>query len=290
VSKTNSTPVNAVERHYTSSDLASRILDALKANGKDIDRLTPDDLAAVDEFHTRGRASTVDLARLLDLKATDTVLDLGSGLGGPARYLARTIGCRVTGIDLTRAFADAANELSKNVGMQDAVSFRQGDALDIPFPDATFDFVWSQNVAMNIAGRARLYAGIHRVLKPGGRYGFTDIVTGPGGAPLYPQPWARDAAISHLRSAQETWALIEAAGLIVTALVDQSEDALARTEARIAQEANPKVSAAGLHLILGDQWPAIQQNSLRNYRERRIGFIQGVAVRPFDDAGLGKAE
>lgn len=283
-------PGNAVERHYELSDLVVRISDALKASGKDLARLTLDDLAAVDEFHTRGRASTTDLARLLELKPSDSVLDLGSGLGGPARYLAKTIGCRVTGIDLTRAFADAANALSTMVGMQGVVQFRQGDALDIPFPEATFDVVWSQNVAMNIADRSRLYAGIHRALKPGGRYGFTDIVAGPGGTPHYPQPWAREATISHLRSAKETWALIEAAGLIVTAVVDQSEDALARTEARIAQEANPKVSAAGLHLILGDQWPAIQQNSLRNYREQRIGFIQGVAVRPFHDAGSVKAE
>jgi MPBQ/MSBQ methyltransferase len=274
-----------IQRHYASDDLFTRIKAALVADGKDLSKLQPDDLAAVDEFHTRGRAATVDLARLLKLTAQDNVLDLGSGLGGPSRYLARNIGCRVTGIDLTPEFCATAEALAALVGMADAVTYRQANALEIPFSDRTFDVVWSQNVAMNIADRPRLYGEIHRVLIPGGRYGFTDVTAGPGGAPFYPQPWARMAEISHLRSPDETRRTIEAAGFSLTVFEDQTADAEARTKARLTAEAGPARTHVGLHLLLGDLWPEIQQNSLRNYREQRIGYVHGVAIKPSATAG-----
>src|SRR5258708_3891744 len=157
---------HAVESHYARSDLGAAILSALQAAGKDIDHLTPDDLAPVDEFHTRGRAATVDLARLLDLTGTERVLDVGCGIGGPSRFLAQRHGCRVTGIDLTAEFCRVAEMLAKRTGLDRPVEYRQGDATDLPFADGAFDVVWSQNVAMNIADRTRLYGEMHRLLRP----------------------------------------------------------------------------------------------------------------------------
>ena len=269
----------SVREHYANDNLEARILAGLTASGKDIERLEPDDLAPVDEFHTRGRPATVDLARLLCVTQSDVVLDLGSGLGGPARYLARTFGCAVSGVDLTPDFVATAIALSRRVGMAEAVTFRVGSALAIPFPDATFDVVWSQNVAMNIADRARLYHEVRRVLKPGGRYGFTDVVAGQGEAPLYPQPWASHAGQSHLLSADATRAAIAAAGLMVTALDDQTGDALALAIARRQRDAKGP-SLLGSHLMLGPAWPEISANIVRNFQEGRLGYVQGVAVRP----------
>src|SRR5262245_13092077 len=202
----------AITEHYGRADLGAVILAALDAAGKDIDHLEPDDLAPIDELHSRGREATTDLARLLALKGDETVLDVGCGIGGPSRYLAKTYGCRVTGLDLTPEFCRVAAMLAERTGLAGKVGYRQGDALAMPFADESFDVVWSQSVAMNIADRDRLYNEIRRVLKPDGRYAFSDVVDGGGGPPYFPVPWARDSSISFLLTAQATRANLEAAG------------------------------------------------------------------------------
>src|SRR5713226_8895005 len=181
---------HAIAGHYGRADLGAVILAALAATGKDVDRLTPDDLEPVDQLHSRGRTATVDLAALLALDGHERILDLGCGIGGPSRYLANNFGCRVTGLDLTPEFCRVATMLAQRTGLADKVDYRVGDALAMPFPDASFDVIWSQNVAMNIADRDRLYAEIHRVLTPGGRYAFSDVVAGNSDAALhFPVPY-----------------------------------------------------------------------------------------------------
>jgi SAM-dependent methyltransferase len=280
--------VDDVRRHYASQGLYDRILEALAADDKALDRLQPDDLAGIDEFHTRGRAATLDLVRLLDLKPSDRILDLGSGLGGPSRFLARTLDARVTGIDLTPEFCDVATRLSELLGLADKTTFQVADALAIPFADATFDVVWSQNVAMNIADRERLYREVRRVLRPGGRYGFADVTAVAGRQPLYPQPWAAKASMSHLRTPDETRQAITGAGLELRVLEDMSIDALARSKARLASEMKPKAPRLGLALLFADTWPTIQRNSIENYESGAIGHFQGVAVKPIDAAQVDK--
>ncbi len=160
-----------VSNHYGGgNDLAGAIADSLRRAGKDMDRLTTADLATVDEFHIRARKATLELAQSLNLDAASRVLDIGSGLGGPARTLAETFGCHVTGIDITQAFCDAATALSSWVGLSDRVDFRQGDATSLPFDDAVFDAAMTIHVAMNIAAKDRMYAEARRVLKPGSRF------------------------------------------------------------------------------------------------------------------------
>src|SRR5215471_746425 len=197
-------PAPDVAAHYTRGGLADTILAALKAAGKDIDHLSIDDLAPVDEFHSGQRAATMRLAELAGVKGGERVLDVGSGVGGPSRYLAQTFGCRVTGIDLTPEFVAVATMLAQRTGLADRVSYQQGNALDLPFADASFDLVWSQNAAMNIADRERLYAGMRRVLKPGGRVAIQDVAAGPGGEPHYPTPWASRKDMSFLFTPEET--------------------------------------------------------------------------------------
>ena len=271
-----------VQRHYgqhhaAQGGLYERILAALKAMGKDPAQLTPDDLSPVDEFHTLGKTITQRMALGLGLTGSERVLDVGSGLGGPSRYLARTFGCAVTGLDLTPEFCDVADKLAALVGMAGRVTYRQGDALAMPFGAASFDLVWSQNAVMNIADRARLYREIHRVLRAGGRYAFSDIMAGPGGPAHFPQPWASEASLSFLLTPEATRAALEAAGFRIVAWEDSSAQAQQAAQERIAAADRPP--PLGIHLLVAADWGTVVRNGLKNYQEQRIKLAGGVAQK-----------
>lgn len=275
-----SNPINdAVQAHYRAADLGDAILAALEKAGKDRDRLKPEDLAPVDAFHIRGRAATLELARAAGLHAGQQVLDVGSGIGGTARCLANEFGCRVIGVDLTEEYCRAATLLSATVGLGDLVQFRQGDATALPFEDATFDVVWSEHVAMNIADKPRLYREMHRVLRPGGTLAIYDILAGTGGPVRFPVPWARTQETSFLVPPNELRRLLEDAGFRIADWVDTTDTARAWFIAlaeRIAREGLPPL---GFHLLLGSDFQAMAQNQRRNLEDGRIELAQVVAVR-----------
>ena len=162
---------DGVRDHYLATGLTERLKTALNSLGTEEQRLTPQQLAALDQFHTRGLPATAELAMLVGVTAGMSVLDVGSGVGGPARSLAATFGCHVTGVDLSEAFVDASRYLTERTGQSGQVSFETASALELPFDDGGFDVVLLQHVAMNISDRARLYREIRRVLKSGGRFG-----------------------------------------------------------------------------------------------------------------------
>jgi ubiquinone/menaquinone biosynthesis C-methylase UbiE len=274
------TETNDVATHYRTDGLSERILNALTQSGKDVNKLTIDDLGLVDEFHSRRRRATEELARMLAPSASDHVIDIGSGLGGPSRYLSATYGCRVSGVDLTPEFVATAVALTERVGLTGKVDFRQGSTLALPFPDASFDLAWSQNVAMNIQDRPRYYAEMHRVLKPGGRLAIQDVAQGPGGPVIFPVMWADRPEISFLRTPEETRAMLEAAGFRVLRWIDNSEAALIEAETERAQMRSPSgPPLLGIHLIVGPSAREKMRNGQRNQEEKRTLLINAVLER-----------
>ena len=179
-----------ISQHYGSADLESRILSALKQAGKNVDSLTVEDLAPLDQFHTRGLVATRELIAFASVKPGLRVLDVGSGLGGPARVLASDKNCHVTGVDITKEFCEVATLLSKLTALAHVTEFRHGDATALPFEDGQFDLALTMQIQMNIEDKRRFYDEIFRVLKPGGRFVFQDIMSGPGGEIHLPVPWA----------------------------------------------------------------------------------------------------
>ena len=272
----------AVTAHWSVDDLEQRLLDALQAAGKPLDALKPDDLAPIDELHSRGREATVELADLSGLGSGLAVLDVGSGLGGPARYLAGRFGCHVTGIELTPAFCQVAGRFSALTGMGDRTAFRQGDALALPFPDATFDAVWTVQAQMNIADKRRFYGEIHRVLKPGGRFVFQDIFAGPSGQPpLVPVPWSDDGSISFLAPPADVRGLLAELGFDEVEWRDRGSATVAHQQAARQQGASPKASLPplGTHLVLGADYAVKRANSAQSLAEGRVTQLQAVLIK-----------
>lgn len=274
-------PVNeAIQIHYGRPDVAdvgSIILAALEKVGKNLDQLTAEDLAPVDEFHIRGRAATLELARAAGLDASKHVLDVGSGIGGTARCLAMEFGCRVTGIDLTDEYCRAAAMLTTRVGLAGRIDYRQGDATNLPFDDGVFDVVWTEHVAMNIPDKSKLYDEMHRVLKPGGTLAIYDVLAGPSGEVLFPVPWARTPDTSFLVQPDELRKLLEDAGFTIAEWSDTTEVAQAWFVAlaeKIRREGFPPL---GFHLLMGTDFREMAQNQGRNLQERRIVLGQVVA-------------
>ncbi len=265
-----------VVRHYGGDDeLAASIANGLRQAGKAATSLTTADLASVDEFHIGGRAATLELARHLNLGASSRVLDIGSGLGGPARTLAETYRCHVTGVDLTPAFCSAAGVLSTWVGLSDHVSFHQGDATKLPFENTTFDAAMTIHVAMNIAAKDRMYAEARRVLRHGARFGVYDVLQGEGGDVLYPVPWAREPSISHLATPSEMSHLLGGAGFSILEVLDSTEESQRWFEALAARMAK-SVPPVTFRLFLGNSFPEMATNQIRNLKDRRIRTVRYV--------------
>ena len=273
--------VDEVASFYSGDgDLVQAIASALDAAGWDRTGLRPADLAPIDEFHIRGRAASLEMLAALEVGAGSEVVDLGSGLGGPARTLAEEAGCHVTGVDLTPEFCAVATALSEWTGLSDRTSFQIGDATATGLPDGCAHAVLTVHVAMNIADKPALYAEAFRLLRPGGRFVVYDVLQGEGGDVRYPVPWAADASTSFLATPAEMRALLAGAGFDVVAEVDSSDESLVwfrDMRARIERDGPPPVTFAA---FLGESFGQMAANQVANLAERRIRTVMHTCVRP----------
>ncbi|MBN9561044.1 MAG: methyltransferase domain-containing protein [Alphaproteobacteria bacterium] len=241
----------AVASHYTQGDFEARLLAMLAATGKDAAHLTADDLTPIEEFHIGGREATVALAGQMQLRPGMHLLDIGSGIGGPARYFARAQGCTVTGIDLTDEFVAIASSLSTRVGLADRVTFRQGSALAMPFGPGSFDGAYMLHVGMNIPDKSGLFAEVHRVLKPGALFAVYDILRLAGGDLVFPLPWSSGPETSFVAPATTYRDGLAAAGFTILAEHARGQFAIEFFRAMRARAAEAGSSRPNLQSVMG---------------------------------------
>jgi ubiquinone/menaquinone biosynthesis C-methylase UbiE len=276
--------------HYSRGDLLARLRAALHDDGADPDHPTPDALAPYDHFHGRGLEATLETARLMPAKAAQQVLDIGSGLGGPARYVANRFRCHVTGIDLSSEFAEVAQHLTRLLRLEDRTAFQVADALAMPFEGESFDGAYSMNVSMNIADKAALYREVHRVLKPGGWLVLSEVSKGEGGDPEYPTAWADSAQTSFLATPDETRQCLLAAGFEVLRFRSTLEKTRAfgdRSRAMVKRGEKPPHRA--VMLIHGEKAKAVMANTIRGFADGRIVPIEVLCRKNDPAAGSAAA-
>ena len=262
-----------LEAHYSARDIEARILAGLRAAGLNPEqRLSPEELGALDHFHTGGLRASRELLEVAQIRAEDRVLDIGAGLAGSARLLASVVGCRVDCIDMSPDYCVGAVLLNRLTGLGDRIKVHQGSALDLPFTDGSFDVVWMQNVGMNIADKRTLYGEIARVLEPGGRYAFQEMAAGKAATSYYPLPWATDPADNFLVSADEMRSLLAGCGFIAELFEDTSDTHLSRTLANAAPAAPGQLGLA----VFVDNLAQKAANARRSLEEGQVRLVRGV--------------
>jgi sarcosine/dimethylglycine N-methyltransferase len=265
-----------VEKHYASEGITAHVLTAIRvANGPDV-AITPDTLAPIDHFHGKGVIATEELAALLQPNASDHLLDIGCGIGGPARWIAAKYGCRVTGVDLTAEFCEAARELNGLCGLADRVQVLHGSALSLPLPDNSFDHAYSQAVLMNVSDKRSVFREAHRVLRPGGLLALSLAGVGSGGEPCYPLPWAITPDISFLVTPDELRHDLLAAGFQITLLRDTAA-AMAPVLKQLETEGLPPL---GEHIVTGENTKEWRINAICGQAEGRLSLIEALARKP----------
>jgi ubiquinone/menaquinone biosynthesis C-methylase UbiE len=267
--------------HYGGDNLLASIEAGVTALGKSPESVTIEDLAPVDEFHIGGRPATIELCDRLGVAADAQVLDVGCGIGGAARFVAKTFNCEVTGVDIAPNYIDIARILTGWTGLEDSVGYEAASALDMPFDEASFDHAIQLHVAMNIEDKTALFSEVCRTLRPGGSFGVYDIMHVGAGEIDFPMPWAADESMSFVRDLPTYQAALEAAGFEISQLRNRGEfavDFFAAMKAKVAQLGGPP--PLGLHLILGANAPAKLANMISAIQAGTIAPVEIICHKP----------
>lgn len=274
------TQADSIADHWGKGDVYALILSALQEASRSPDNLTVEDLAPVDHFHARGFPATIELGDRLPIEPDHHILDIGCGLGGPARYLAKRFRCSVSGIDITESFVVAANKLTSLVGMEDQVTIEHGDGHRLPYADGIFDGAYTQHVTMNVADRGQFFAEAYRVLKPGAFFALSEHGLGPAGNPHYPLPWSEDGRGAYLVSPSDTRTFLEVAGFEDIVIEDTGAKYLVAYKKAMELAAQGALPPFGVHILMGTSAPQKTRNAARNIEEGRTHPVQVICRKP----------
>ncbi len=274
------THAKTIADHWGRRDIYGLIVSALNKMSKPLEGLTVEDLAPVDHFHARGFPATVELADRLPMKAGQHIVDIGCGLGGPARYMAKRFQCNVSGVDITEPFVEAANKLTALLRMERQVRIEHGDGQRLPYPESSFDGGYTQHVTMNVPDRLAFFAEAYRVLKPGAYFALTEHGLGPKGNPHYPVPWSMDGSGAYLVTPSETRAVLEKTGFEAIVIEDTGAKYLAGYRTAIEKAEKGALPPLGIHILLGETALQKTRNAARNIDEGRTHPIQLICRKP----------
>lgn len=270
----------AVAKRWVQGNVYALILSALEKTGKGTHDLTVEDLAPVDHFHARGFLATVELADRLPVTSESNLLDIGCGLGGPARYFAQRFKCKVSGIDIAPGFVEAANKLTALLGMEQQVTIVHGDGEHLPYPDGTFDGAYSQHVTMNVGDRGQFFSEAFRVLKPGAFFALSEHGLGPTGNPHHPLPWSEDGSGAFLVTPAETRKLLEGVGFEHIAVEETGPKYLVSYKQMIERASHGGLPPFGMHILIGEGAPQKLRNAARNIEQGRTRPVQVFCRKP----------
>lgn len=274
-----------IHSYYSPNDLYNRIIEGLDAIGRDLTRITLEDLSPADEFHIRGNTATRELIELARFTPDMHILDVGCGAGGSTRRLSHETGCCVTGIDLSDEYIDAAVRLTQLLRMQERVKFHAASALELPFADDTFDGAWSIQMNMNIEDKQAWLEELYRVLKPGARAVLYEVC-GSNNSPVYfPVPWAQDSSMSFLIPPESFHDVILTSGFEIEVWNDKTDLAQEAFAHMTEPVGEPDLPELGVHLLVGNDILTKAYNLHRNLDEQRVSLIETVAVKPVEYKG-----
>ena len=269
-----------VSTHYQHGSLIKVIEEGFNYQGKAPSDISLDDMSVIDEFHIGGRQASEEFLDQLRLQDRSLVLDVGCGLGGPARFVASQFGCLVSGIDLTHEYVDTGNILSNWVGLDKKVVLQQGSAMALPFPDGQFDAAYMMHVGMNIVDKKSLFVEVFKVLKPDGIFGIYDVMQIGSGEMQYPAPWAASKNTSSLASPQDYQTGLKEAGFNILATRERGDFAIEFFENMKRSMAEATADPAlGLHVLMGDDAKTKVANVLQSIKEGSIAPVELIAQR-----------
>ncbi|MDY0219914.1 MAG: methyltransferase domain-containing protein [Desulfobacterium sp.] len=270
-----------IENHYSSDDLELKIRAALELAGKDPDRLELKEISIIDQLHTGGHLATQTLGERCGLASTDKILDAGCGIGGSSRFLSKHFNSSVTGIDLVEAFVRVARMLTRAAGLENRVSFIQGDLEDLDIQESTFDVVWCQHTLMNISDKQKTFNEFYRVLKPGGRLILHEIVQKENQEIHLPVPWANSHLISFLETREHLTSLAAETGFtpdFINDATDQAKKWWQKVLAAAPKKGDPP-RPLGPHIIFGNNGKEFGRTMTANLHENRIGLMEALLIK-----------
>ncbi|MDH5798779.1 MAG: methyltransferase domain-containing protein [Paracoccaceae bacterium] len=272
--------IRNIHRYYSPDNLYDKIVRGLDRLGKDLSKVTLDDLQPVDEFHIRGDAATRELIGLSGFTPDMHILDVGCGIGGSTRRLAHETGCLVTGIDLSDEYISVAERLTRLLNMEDRVKFHACSALELPYDDESFDGVWSLQMNMNIEDKPSWLSEVFRILKPGCRAVLYEVCGNKNTPQYFPVPWAQDESMSFLITPESFREVVESVGFNVSVWNDKTELARLAFSQVKKPAGDPVFPELGVYMLVGNDVATKAYNLHRNLEEERVSLIEAVAVKP----------